>query len=106
MKIRALHLKLFRDLARMKGQVVAVAIVMACGLTMMITMRSLIYSLETTRSAYYEHNRFADIFCGLKRAPNALRARLAEIEGVAAVETRVTGTMTLRDYPAPRQGGE
>ena len=55
MKLPALHLKLFRDLARMKGQVVAVAIVMACGLAMMIMLRSLIYSLETTRDAYYEH---------------------------------------------------
>jgi putative ABC transport system permease protein len=98
MRVPPLYLKLFRDLARMKGQVVAVAIVMACGLTMMITMRSLIYSLETTRAAYYEHNRFADVFCDLKRAPNSLRARLAEIDGVAAVETRVAGTLTL-DLP-------
>jgi hypothetical protein len=41
---------------------------------------------------------FADIFCDLKRAPNALRSRLAEIAGVAGVETRVTGSLIL-DLP-------
>jgi putative ABC transport system permease protein len=82
----------------MKGQMVSVSLVMACGLAMMIMSRSLILSLESTRDAYYERHRFADVFCDLKRAPNALRTRLAQIPGVAAVETRVTGPVTL-DLP-------
>lgn len=93
-----LDLKLLRDMGKMKGQMAAVAVVMACGLAMMVMARSLILSLETTRDAYYTQHRFADVFCDLKRAPNALRARLAEIPGVAAVETRVTGSATL-DLP-------
>ena len=93
-----LDLKLFRDIGKMKGQMLAVGIIMACGLAMMITTRSLIVSLETTRDAYYARHRFADVFCDLKRAPNALRTRLAELPGVAAVETRVTGKVTL-DLP-------
>jgi len=93
-----LDLKLFRDIGKMKGQMFAVGIIMACGLAMMITTRSLIVSLETTRDAYYARHRFADVFCDLKRAPNALRTRLAELPGVAAVETRVTGKVTL-DLP-------
>ncbi len=44
--------KLLRDLSRMKGQVVAVSLVMACGLAMMIMTRSLILTLESTREAY------------------------------------------------------
>ncbi|HEX8313046.1 MAG TPA: FtsX-like permease family protein [Chthoniobacteraceae bacterium] len=98
MIVHPLDLKLLRDLSRMKGQMVAVALVMACGLAMMIMSRSLILSLESTRAAYYTGNRFADVFCDLKRAPNALRPRLAEIAGVAAVETRVSGKLTL-DLP-------
>ncbi len=94
----ALDLKLFRDVGKMKGQMVAVGLVMACGLAMMIMARSLILSLETTRAAYYEKNRFADVFCDLKRAPNALRERLAAIPGVAAVETRVVGALRM-DLP-------
>jgi putative ABC transport system permease protein len=98
MPLPALDLKLLRDAGRMKGQMAAVSLVMACGLAMMIMSRSLILSLESTRDAYYEKHRFADVFSDLKRAPNALRARLAAIDGVAAVETRVVGRVTL-DLP-------
>lgn len=93
-----LDLKLVRDIGHTKGQMLATAVVMACGLAMMIMSRSLILSLESTRDAYYTEHRFGDVFCDLKRAPNALRTRLAEIEGVAAVETRVIGKVTL-DLP-------
>ncbi len=94
----ALDLKLLRDFGRMKGQMFAVGVIMACGLAMMIMMRSLIFSLESTRDAYYTDHRFADVFCDLKRAPNALRTRLAGLPDVAAVETRVAGKVTL-DLP-------
>lgn len=90
--------KLFRDLARMKGQILAVSIVMACGLAMMICTRSLILTLEGTRDAYYEKYRMADVFGSLKRAPLAMAERLAEIPGVAAVEPRVVVDVTL-DIP-------
>jgi hypothetical protein len=50
--------KLWRDLRRMKGQAIAVALVMACGLAMMIMARSLIYSLDSTRREYYEAIRW------------------------------------------------
>src|SRR6478735_6674875 len=93
--ISPLDLKLLRDIGKMKGQMIAVAVVMACGLAMMIMSRSLILSLESTRDTYYEQHRFAEVFCDVKRAPNALRARLAQIEGVAAVDTRVTGSAKL-----------
>ncbi|MBK1883562.1 FtsX-like permease family protein [Luteolibacter pohnpeiensis] len=87
--------KLFRDLGSMKGQMIAVALVMSCGLAVMIMARSLIHSLDTTRQAYYSKHRFAEVFCNLKRAPNSLRERLARIDGVAALETRVTGSAVL-----------
>src|SRR5215471_13736504 len=97
-----LNLKLIRDLGSMKGQTIAVALVMACGLAVMIMARSLIVSLESARAAYYTSCRFADIFCDLKRAPNALRSRLAQIAGVACVETRVTGSLIL-DLPGLKE---
>jgi putative ABC transport system permease protein len=90
--------KLLRDLKRLKGQVAAVSIVMACGLAMMITTRSLIASLDGTRADYYESNRFADVFGSLKRAPNHLAARLAALPGVAGVQTDIAGQVTL-DLP-------
>lgn len=94
-----LDLKLWRDLRRMKSQVVAVAMVMACGLAMMIMARSLIFSLESTRREYYEANRFAEIFAALKRAPNSLAEQIGRIPGVAAVEPGISSQVTL-DIPS------
>ncbi|HRI81814.1 MAG TPA: hypothetical protein PLF88_05220, partial [Opitutaceae bacterium] len=54
--------KLLRDLRALKSQALAVALVMACGLTMMIMTRSLILSLESTRDDYYREHRFAQVF--------------------------------------------
>jgi putative ABC transport system permease protein len=87
--------KLFRDLNRMKGQAIAVALVMACGLAMLTMARSLIHSLESTRREYYEAHRFAEVFAHLKRAPNSLAERVAEIPGVAAVQTGISIQATL-----------
>ena len=96
--ISLLDRKLFRDLRRMKGQAVAVALVMGCGLSMMIMSRSLIRSLESTRQEYYEAHRFADVFVHLKRAPNSLVDRVSSIPGVAAVQAGISVQVTL-DLP-------
>ncbi|MFI5357637.1 MAG: ABC transporter permease [Opitutales bacterium] len=90
--------KLRRDLYALKSQALAVALVMACGLTMMIMTRSLILSLESTRDAYYRDYRFAQIFVQLKRAPNAVADELAAIPGVAAVQTGIALSARL-DLP-------
>ena len=96
--ISPLDRKLLRDLGKMKGQVFAVSLVMACGLAMMIMTRSLIMTLETTRSAYYQKYALADIFATLKRAPLSVADQLATLPGVATVETRVAVDVTL-DLP-------
>src|SRR5258706_3180806 len=89
--------KLWRDLRRMTGQAIAVALVMACGLAMMIMARSLIYSLESTPAEYYQAHHFAEVFALLKRAPNSVARRVADIPGVATVQARssVPGTVHL-----------
>ncbi len=96
--ISPLDRKLLRDLAGMKGQVVAVSLVMACGLAMMIMTRSLILTLESTRDAYYQKYALADVFGSLKRAPLAMADRVAELPGVSRVEARVAVDVTL-DLP-------
>jgi len=93
--ISHLDRKLWRDLRRMKGQAIAVALVMACGLAMMIMARSLIHSLESTRKEYYEANRFAEVFVQLKRAPNAIAARIGELPGVATAQSGISIQVTL-----------
>ncbi|HXJ58560.1 MAG TPA: FtsX-like permease family protein [Verrucomicrobiae bacterium] len=93
--ISHLDRKLWRDLGRMKGQAAAVSLVMACGLAMLIMSRSLIYSLDSTRSEYYQAHRFASVFVQLKRAPLSLVPRLTQIPGVAAAQPGVAVQVTL-----------
>lgn len=93
-----LDVKLLRDLRRMKGQTLAVALVMACGLAMLIMTRSLIHSLERTRQDYYRTHRFADVFVTLKRAPRALLDRIRSLPGVATVQPGVALQVTV-DLP-------
>lgn len=104
--ISHLDRKLIRDLSRMRGQAAAVALVMACGLAMLVMSRSLIHSLEDTRREYYEAHRFADVFAYLKRAPNELAQRAALIPGVAAAQPGISVqvTLDLPDLDEPASG--
>lgn len=90
-----LTVKLFRDVWRLRGQAVAIALVLAAGIGTMVMAFGLIRSLETTRAAYYDEYRFADVFAPLKRAPEPLMARVREIPGVAAAESRISSAATL-----------
>ncbi len=94
----ALTWKLLRDLWHLRGQLTAIALVVACGVAVVVTTRSAYESLALSQSSYYASRRFADVFASLKRAPDALRSRLAAIPGVAAVETRIVVQVTL-DVP-------
>lgn len=98
--------KLRRDLYGLKSQALAVALVMASGLSMMIMTRSLILSLSSTRDAYYRDYRFAEIFSRLKRAPNAVADELKAIPGVAAVQTSIalSARLDLPDMLEPATG--
>jgi len=94
----ALDRKLLRDIWEMKGQALAIAAVIAAGVTMFVTYISNFDSLYRTRAAYYERARFADVFASLVRAPQRLEDRIAEIPGAEVVSTRVVVDVTL-DVP-------
>lgn len=89
---------LWRDLWHLRGQVAAAALVVACGVAVQVAMRSAYVSLETARSDYYARYRLADVFGGLKRAPENLADQIRAIPGVAQVRTRVVADVTL-DVP-------
>ncbi len=97
-RLSALDRKLLRDIWEMKGQALAIAAVIAAGVTMFVTYLSNFDSLRRTRGEYYEQARLADVFASLKRAPASLEARLAAIPGVETIETRVVADVTL-DVP-------
>ena len=99
--------KLLRDLWRMKGQAIAIGMVIALGVGMLVMMTGLVTSLNETRNTYYERYRLADVFAPVTRAPDRLVGRLAAIEGVSAVEPRVVGGALIdlvdRDLPVQAQ---
>ena len=90
--------KLLRDLWRVKGQALAIVMVIALGVLMLVMMDGLVNSLSETRRAYYERYRLADVFAPVKRAPQQVLREIARIPGVAAVEGRVNGG-ALIDLP-------
>lgn len=96
--MQALDRKLLRDFARLWKQALAIAMVLACGVAILLMALGTYKSLSDTRETYYERNRFADVFSTVKRAPEYLAAELAAIDGVWAVETRTTGNAIL-DVP-------
>lgn len=93
--VSALDRKLFRDLVHLKGQVLTVALVVACGIAGYVAFQSTWHSLEYSKAAYYERYRFANAFVHLKRAPESVAARLERIPGVARVHTRVVQDINL-----------
>lgn len=96
--MRPLDKKLLRNLWEMKAQALAIAIVIVSGVATFILSISTMDSLMRTQARFYADYRFADVFASLKRAPNGLAARIAEIPGVERVETRVVAEVKL-DIP-------
>ncbi|MEA5574150.1 ABC transporter permease [Calothrix sp. UHCC 0171] len=102
--LKALDKKLIRDLLRLRGQIIAIALVVACGIASFVSMLSAYESLKLSQATYYQEYHFAQVFAQLKRAPESLTAQIREIPGVAQVQTRVIADVSLdipgRDEPA------
>ncbi|WP_397543355.1 FtsX-like permease family protein [Roseovarius salis] len=96
--MNALDRKLLRDFQRLWAQALAIALVLACGVAILLTTFGTYGALEETRQAYYERNRFADVFAAANRAPRALMAEIRAIDGVHAAEARVSQLAVL-DVP-------
>ena len=86
----ALDKKLVRDFGRLWAQSLAIALVLACGVAILVISYGAERSLSETQETFYERNRFADIFASATRAPNTLKQEIAQISGVSLVETRIS----------------
>ncbi len=93
--MKAIDLKLWRDLWAMKGQALAIALVIAGGISTFIMSRSTLDSLQQTRATFYRDYRFAEVFVSLKRAPESLRTRVREIAGVNRISTAVIAEVKI-----------
>ncbi len=86
---------MLRDLWHLRTQVLAIVVVMSCGVATFVMSNSILESLERIRAWYYREYAFADVFVTLKRAPDALASRIGEISGVSKVDTRVLTVVRL-----------
>lgn len=88
--MEALDRKLLRDFRRLWAQALAIALVLACGVAILLTTFGTYRALEETRRAYYERNRFADVWADATRVPMAVLQDILAIPGVRAAEPRIT----------------
>lgn len=82
--------KRWRDLWHLRGQMLAVVLVAAVGVANLVMSRATLESLEASRDRYYREYAFADAFAELKRAPENVAHRLAEIPGIRLIDTRIS----------------
>ncbi|HUK37422.1 MAG TPA: ABC transporter permease, partial [Vicinamibacterales bacterium] len=88
MVTRTLHQKLRRDLWRLRWQLAAIAVLIACGVAVAVMALSLQKALTHAQSGYYAQTRFADVFAAATRAPRELVADIERLDGVTAVDAR------------------
>lgn len=95
--------KLLRDLWGLRGQLFAIALVLASGVAAYAGLITTHDALLRTQTSFYRDYAFADVFVALKRAPERLAARIRAIPGVAVAETRVTAQANLEvpGFPDP-----
>lgn len=103
MKFAALNQKMLRDLWHVRGQALAISLVLACGVGTYVMSSGMLQSLIDTRQAYYNDYRLADISATVKRAPNSILAKIRALDGVRQVEGRVRapGIVDLATVSAP-----
>jgi putative ABC transport system permease protein len=94
----SLHRKLLRDLRRLRSQALAIAAVVAAGVSVGVLGVCNEASLMASQRYVYERYRFADVFVSLKRAPQGVARKLREIPGVAVVQSRIVAPALL-DMP-------
>jgi len=101
--VNALDLKLMRDIWRLRGQALAIALVLAAATATFVLSLGVHRSLVKTRDAYYAQYHFAEVFANMTRAPRLVVPRVANLPGVRRVEGGVIQYATLdlpdRDYP-------
>ena len=102
----AINKKMWRDLWHLRGQALAIGLVIASGVATFVMFLSTLDSMFLTRDSFYRDYRFAEVFVGLERAPEALHQRIAAIPGVAVVDTRVVSgvRVDIPTYPEPITG--
>ncbi len=87
--MKALHRKLWRDFWQLRGQSLAIALVVVGGIATMVMAMSNHQALSDTRARFYERHRFAEVFAHIERAPWDVLQELSALPGVRQAQGRV-----------------
>ncbi|GEJ58083.1 ABC transporter permease [Anaeromyxobacter diazotrophicus] len=93
--MKALRRKLLRELWGARGQLLAIALLVACAVATFVGAMGTWRALERAQAAYYAGYAFPHVFAECRRAPEPVARRAALLPGVAEVETRVGAQVTL-----------
>lgn len=96
--MKPLDRKLMRDASRMRTQLAAIALVVACGIASYVAMLGVHSSLRRQAAEYFEGHRLPDVFASLQRAPLSVARRIASKPEVELLEARIVKPVTL-DVP-------
>ncbi|HSO38062.1 MAG TPA: ABC transporter permease, partial [Labilithrix sp.] len=88
--MKKLTRKLLRDLVTLRWQIATIAIVVAVGVATLVAAFGTYRSLLDARDRFYATAGFPHVFSRVSRAPDDVHDELSRIDGVAAVETRLT----------------
>lgn len=88
--LHPLDRKLFRDLWNIKGQVIAIALVVAAGVATYVLSVAASDSLKKSQQKFYRDYHFAHIFADFKRAPESIVNRLRSIAGINQIEGHIS----------------
>ena len=104
--MKALNLKLWRDLRQSLGQVLSISVLMAAGMMFWVTGQTSLQSMTAAQSQFYQTQRFAEVFVELVRAPQSLASEWERLPGVHQVQTRIREPARLRvaGFEAPIRG--
>ncbi|MFA6231892.1 MAG: ABC transporter permease [Rhodanobacter sp.] len=99
----ALTRKGWRDLWHLRGQALAIALVIAGGVATLVMSQSTYESLTTTRELFYRDGALADLWAPLTRAPDTLVTQLQAVPGVQTAQTRLLamGTLAVSGFNEP-----
>lgn len=87
--MKALNKKMWRDLWNLRGQTVTTAVLIICGVSLLVATWSAYRSLQEARDTYYKKAFFADAFAEFKSASLNTILKIEAVAGVQLVEGRI-----------------
>jgi hypothetical protein len=93
---RALDCKLVRDLWRWRGQLTAIALIVACGMATFVAMCIVYRSLHLTQATYYGHRDSRSVLRGARSRHGHERRRRSRVRIEPAKSSRCSANELLR----------